>query len=289
MYRLGAADSLVGGCSGQAAEVEDPLHAGRADPRARRVEDAISGTRLGPVSWVARTGSTNTDLLEAAAAGAAAGTVLTADHQSAGRGRRDRRWEAAAGDALMVSILLEPTDGVAGFAAATTAVGVAAVDACRALGAASVGLKWPNDLVVPDGDGHRKLAGILAQSSVSSERAAIVVGLGLNVRAANLGELASTAVALDQLVPEPDRVELLADLLCRLDELLAVAPHVLREGYRDRCVTLGSTVRVTTDDEVFVGLAVDVTDAGALVVRTATGIREVIVGDVVSVRPETGG
>ncbi len=268
--------------------MDDPLAVARLDPRAQRVSEALAGTRFGTVGWVAETGSTNTDLLAAADAGAAPGTVLTTDYQSAGRGRRDRKWDSAPGDALMVSILLEPPDGVAGFATVTAAVGVAAVDACHALGAASVAVKWPNDLVVVDGDGHRKLAGLLAQSSVSADRAAIVVGLGLNVRSGRLGALHPGAAALDQLVPEPDRVDLLVDLLRRLDGLLALGASEVRARYRDRCATIGSMVRVTTDDDVFVGSAVDVTDSGALLVDTEAGRREVVVGDVVSVRADTG-
>ena len=245
---------------------------------------ALDGTAVGPVSWVAETGSTNVDLLDAAGSGEPHGTVLVADHQTAGRGRRDRRWESAPGDALMVSVLLEPTSGPASLASLTTAVGVAAAEACAALGADGVGLKWPNDLVVGPPGERRKLAGILAQSLVSPDRVAAVVGLGLNVRGDRLAGLAPTAVALDELVASPDREQILIEVLRRLAALLDASPRDLRARYLARSTTVETDVEVTTDAGVLRGRAVDVTLAGSLVVEAGDGRHEVVVGDVVSVR-----
>jgi BirA family transcriptional regulator, biotin operon repressor / biotin---[acetyl-CoA-carboxylase] ligase len=126
---------------------------------------------------VAVTGSTNSDLLDAAAAGAPDRSVLVTDHQTAGRGRLDRRWDAPPGANLLVSMLFRdvPDPPVA----LTHRVGLAVVDAARDIAGAveqhvDVSLKWPNDVLL----GGRKLAGILAQRSPDGP---VVVGLGLNV------------------------------------------------------------------------------------------------------------
>src|SRR3954454_24942409 len=116
-----------------------------------RGDDARSqlvGTRFADLRWVDETGSTNRHLLDLAPAGAPDGTVLVADHQTAGRGRLDRTWQAPPGASLLVSVLfrlgLQPTASHL----PTTAVGVSAVEACRLIADVDVGLKWPNDLVV---------------------------------------------------------------------------------------------------------------------------------------------
>ena len=129
-----------------------------------------------PAGWhvthVPATGSTNDDLLAAAATGAPDRSVLVADHQTAGRGRLGRRWEAPPGVNLLVSILFRTVPSPA--SALTQRMGLAAIDACRATAGVDAVLKWPNDLLVDE----RKLAGILAQRAADGS---IVVGLGLNV------------------------------------------------------------------------------------------------------------
>src|SRR5947208_2273673 len=116
--------------------------------------------------------STNRWLLDEARAGAAEGLVVVADHQTAGRGRLGRTWVAPPGSSLLVSVLFRPRSLETGHLL-TTAVAVAACDACEGVAGVAPDLKWPNDLLV----GDRKLGGVLAEA----EGAAIVVGLGLNV------------------------------------------------------------------------------------------------------------
>src|SRR3954452_9704987 len=125
---------------------------------------ALAGTRFGDVRWVDETGSTNADALALARQGAPEGIVLVADHQTAGRGRQGRTWEAPAGASLLTTILLRPPAAVAGLV--TMAVALAASDAVADVAGFEPRLKWPNDLVWP-GDGSapaRKLAGILAEA-----------------------------------------------------------------------------------------------------------------------------
>jgi BirA family biotin operon repressor/biotin-[acetyl-CoA-carboxylase] ligase len=243
-------------------------------------------TRFAEVRHVAATGSTNADVLALARAGAPEGVVVVADHQTAGRGRRDRRWEAPPGASLLVSVLTRPA-----FAAVhlvPTAAGVAAAEAVRAATGADVRLKWPNDLVV-DTAGPRKLSGILSEV----DGGAVVVGIGINVNwppEAELGELAGLAVACNHLAgAEVDREALLADLLTGLDRWYGALPDgagALRGRYRQLSATVGRRVRVETAAGVVEGDAVDVDDEGRLLVVDECPDRPVAlsVGDVIHVR-----
>ncbi|MEZ5143853.1 MAG: biotin--[acetyl-CoA-carboxylase] ligase [Acidimicrobiales bacterium] len=265
----------------------DPIHA------------ALSETRFTDVRWVARTGSTNSDLLEAARQGAPEGIVEAADEQTAGRGRLDRSWEAPAGSSLLVSVLLRPSLAFDRVQLVSSAVGIAASEACAALAPVQPLLKWPNDLVVVGGARFegRKLGGILAEAVLEAGRLqAVVVGLGLNVNWPEQlpPELDAIAVSLNHVVDETvDRARLLTELLLRLEHWYGLlvgggddgAAAVLRR-YRELSATLGRTVRAELPDGDVEGEAVDVTGAGHLQVRQPSGeLVEVTAGDVVHLRP----
>jgi BirA family biotin operon repressor/biotin-[acetyl-CoA-carboxylase] ligase len=248
------------------------------------------------VDWVPTTGSTNADLLAAAASGAADGTVIVADHQTAGRGRRGRTWEAPPGASLLMSVLLRPDIRPERAAVLTAAVGLAARQACRSVAGVQVGLKWPNDLVAETTAGERKLGGILAESRVVADRVeAVVVGLGLNVTWPGPGpeELTDIAVALNHLRPgaeDVDRVDLvvalLVDLEGRLRSIEGGDDGAVWAAWRDGTATLGRDVQVETATETITGRAEDITDLGRLVLRRPDRSRvEVDVGDVVHLRP----
>ncbi|MEY2570294.1 MAG: BirA family transcriptional regulator [Acidimicrobiaceae bacterium] len=247
---------------------------------------ALAGTRFADLRWVAETGSTNADLLAAARDGAAEGVVLVADHQTAGRGRQGRTWEAPEGASLLVSILLRPAAEHA--SAVTMAVAVAAAEAVELVAGFLPKLKWPNDLVWP-GDGtadDRKLAGVLAEADWGAA-VAVVVGIGLNVRWPRdlPPELADVAIAINHISDvDVDREQLLIALLQRLDRWYG-APD-LRDRWRELSATIGRSVRVELADEQVTGIAVDVDDAGHLIVEQADGARRSFaVGDVVHLRP----
>jgi BirA family biotin operon repressor/biotin-[acetyl-CoA-carboxylase] ligase len=281
-------------------------------PPGARARAALADTRFADVRWTAETGSTNVDAMELGRQGEAEGVVVVADHQTAGRGRRGRTWEAPPGASLMGTVLLRPPATVSG--ATTMAVAVAAAEAVEALTGVRVGLKWPNDLVWPgDGTGaDRKLAGILAEvdwpagSHIAggwsapgpADRLVVVVGIGLNVAwdDAMPEHLAATAVALDELTapaPPPDREDLLVAFLVALDRtygrLVAgpSGPAAVRSAWRARSATIGRRVRVDLGSDDVEGTAVDVTDEGHLVVEALDGMRRVLaVGDVVHLRTQ---
>ncbi len=274
-----------------------------------RARSALAGSRFAELRWLDETGSTNADMLEAARQGAPEGSVIVAEHQSAGRGRAGRAWVAPRGASLLASVLLRPPAAAAPLVTAAVALAAAeAVEACTGIHAR---LKWPNDLVVPgDGSGaDRKLAGVLAEADWpaetdpssgwrppgSSARVAVVVGVGVNVDWPDElpEDLADVAVACNHLgAPDVDREALLVAWLTRLERhyagLLAgrSGTVALLGAWRARSATLGRAVRVELGAYDVVGTAVDLTDSGQLVVEDGDGNRRVLaVGDVVHLRP----
>ena len=229
------------------------------------------------------TGSTNTDLVAAVAAGTAvSGAVLVADSQSAGRGRLDREWYSQSGATLTFSVYLTAPANSAQFLPLLMGLAVA-----RAIPAADdqVTLKWPNDVLV---DG-RKTAGILAEAVSGGA----VVGCGINVglTAEQLPVPDSHSLSLAGI--EIERSDLLARVLIELHQIYqrwaeagyhAEAAGLLTE-FRRRCSTLGRQVRVQLPDGgQLEGRAADIDDVGQLVVASAAGQQSVSVGDVIHLR-----
>ncbi|MBK5223023.1 MAG: biotin--[acetyl-CoA-carboxylase] ligase [Acidimicrobiia bacterium] len=262
---------------------------------------ALAGSRFADVRWVDQTGSTNADLLAIAAEGGGDGIVLVADHQTAGRGRLGRTWEAPPGSSLLCSTLLRPDLGIEALHLVTMAVGVAASDACESATGVRPRLKWPNDLLVgTDGD-ERKVAGILAESMVrGGDVVALVVGMGINVNWPDQlpPELASIATALNHHTrchhtsagAAVDREGLLVAHLRGLEPLLdALATtegrDALLDRYRELSATLGREVRVETSTGAIAGRAVDIDAEGHLLVDLAGQLVRVAAGDVVHLRP----
>lgn len=242
------------------------------------------------IRWVETTGSTNTDLIGAATRGGSHGLVLVADHQTAGRGRLDRMWEAPHGVNLLVSILFRDLPEIPH--QLTQAVAVAAAEACEEVARQrgrhlQVDVKWPNDVLI----GGRKLAGILA-SAGSGDAGFVVVGLGLNIGWAPAG-----AVSLAQAMAESGgtetsdtetsglRDEVLIEILRRLSGLLEAAGET-QEKYLRRLSTLGREVRVELPSgDVLEGRAIGVEADGRLVVLDACAVTHRLdVGDIVHLR-----
>lgn len=248
------------------------------------------GGRFTDIRWFPEIGSTNDWLLEQARNGAPEGMVAVADHQSAGRGRRDRRWVSPPGSALLVSILLRPDPDelpADRLQLVTAAVALSARHALAELSGVTAELKWPNDLIAGPALG-RKLAGILAESLVSAAGVAVVVGMGLNLRTAPdmPADVAQIAVALDELTTDvPGRDALLEGLLADLDRRVGDWGAVARD-YEAACSTVGQVVRVDLGDEVFVGRALRVLSDGRLEVEEESGsTRAVAAADVAHLRP----
>ena len=241
------------------------------------------------IEIVTETGSTNTDLIEAAATGVDITRVVrVSEHQTAGRGRHGRVWSAPARTQVAFS---------AGVNAARIPnhawgwlpllAGVAVVDAVRATCGIAAGLKWPNDVLVASG----KLAGILAE--VAGAQPVIVIGIGLNATLSH-EEAPEGATSLHMLgASKVDRnlilAQLLRELSARISRWTATGgtDEQLVGDYRRLSLTLGTRVRVDLPgDRHIVGLANDVDHLGRLQIVIGNDLHNVSAGDVTHLRPE---
>lgn len=239
--------------------------------------------------------STNEVLATSARTGAPDGAVVVADEQSAGRGRRARRWIAPPGSSLLCSVLFRPQLATDQLHNLSSIVGLAALYACHSFGAKDVSLKWPNDLISPQG----KVAGVLAEV-VSTSPVAVVVGIGVNLfwppdwppadDQEGLATLLKDATTLERLARRViARDEFLDAFLDQLDSLYEqlVSPSgadLVAEQYRSWCSTLGARVRVETPTGTFVGKAVGISTDGLLEVDCDGVAKSVTVADVVHLR-----
>ncbi|MFP5346472.1 MAG: biotin--[acetyl-CoA-carboxylase] ligase [Actinomycetes bacterium] len=256
--------------------------------------------------------STNTELAARAAAGGVADlSVLTTDDQTAGRGRLDRTWTTPPRSALATSVLLRPGPDVPvlKWSWLPLLAGVAIVEALRAVAGLPAVLKWPNDVLVPDGPDAAsappgKVCGVLSQVVWTPEGEAVVLGFGLNVSQtrAELAVPAATSLLLAGSATT-DRDTLLRACLRALAgwylRWTAAAGDAVRCGLaaaaRDVCCSIGQRVRVElpAGAEPLSGVAEGLDDDGRLLVRVDPDVAAahsartvpVAAGDVVHLRP----
>ncbi len=232
--------------------------------------------------------STNTALMAAALNGAADGTVLCAEHQQAGRGRRGRPWHAVLGGSLTFSVLWRFDGGLQSLAGLSLAVGLAIARAVNRHSRYPVRLKWPNDVLVD----YRKLAGILVEVQGDLNGAAFAVaGIGLNVQLSD-----SQRDAVDQAVVDlaemgvtVGRNQLLADCLQELDAVMAsfrrhgfvaLRPDWMAlDAYSGKAVTLR-----LPDASGVVGEAAGVDASGAFLLRNQHAVISAYNGGEISLR-----
>lgn len=250
------------------------------------------------IEVVDETGSTNADLAAAARAGAPAGSVLLADHQSAGRGRLGRTWTAPPGTGIAMSVLVRPAVPADRWTWVPLLAGLAVSDGIRQEADLPADLKWPNDVLVLG----RKVSGVLAERVETPDGPAVVIGMGVNVHltpeqlpvptatslAIVLAELGLGAFPLHRTSIVSTTLRSLERILARWEEVADV-PDLSGDGlalaYRERCATIGREVRVDVSDGTsVVGVARDVDASGRLVVENAEGTRTFGAGDVVHLR-----
>ncbi len=231
-------------------------------------------------------GSTNAELIAAAAADEPEGVVLVAEHQVSGRGRLDRVWTSPPRAGLTVSFLLRPDVPAARRGWLPLLTGVALGEAVGEVTGVRASLKWPNDLLAIDG---RKLAGILAESSGT----AVVVGVGLNV-STTAAELPDTGTSLSRVTGATvDRAPVLLAFLRAVERryrrwTAALGDPVssgLAADYLSWSSTVGTDVVVSLPDgSTLEGRAQAIDWDGRLVVATPEGQVELASGDVRHVR-----
>lgn len=252
------------------------------------------------IDVLAECDSSNSRLMARAEAGAPSGTVIVAERQTAGRGRRGRHWASAPGDSLTFSLLwrFPPDTALDGL---SLAVGVALARALEDLGIEDIRLKWPNDVLLHG----RKLAGILIEL-VAPPRAAqgpaAIIGIGLNLRlpadlpadvragAAALVDavdMMDTAPALLDLDANQLLAALLAALHAQLERFATAGFAALRGAWQQRHAHADLPVCLSDDfNPPRVGICRGVDADGALLLETADGLQRIVSGEV-SLRPQT--
>ena len=233
--------------------------------------------------------STNDLAKTLARQGAPQGTVILARNQTQGRGRMGRFFHSPQDSGIYMSLILRPHCPPTELMHLTCAVGWAMCQAVEAATGLRPGIKWINDLVY----GKRKLGGILTELGFdrSGRASYAIVGIGINCLQAQEDfppELRDIAGSLAMFCPEaPEPATLAAHMLLCLENMsrnLLTDRQQLLEQYRQCCVTLGQQVIIWRNGQKLEALAVDIDDAGGLMVRFADGREETVTAGEVSVR-----
>jgi BirA family biotin operon repressor/biotin-[acetyl-CoA-carboxylase] ligase len=270
----------------------------------RRALEAASIVRA--AHGAGEVGSTQDLALALARDGSPSGTVVVADHQTAGRGRSGRRWDdRAGGGTLAMTVLLDAT-ALGDVALVPHALGVAVVEACTGstVGAPPLRLKWPNDVVhrVDASSPARKLCGVLVEREQvrtgSDDRDVLLCGIGIDVDLRD-GSAPDRVCLAELCGATPDRAALLAAVIAAIDDALTTlvdAPSQLLARYRTLSDTIGRTVSVaplasrdagSVTPARTVGVAVGIDDAGRLLVTTDGATRAILSGTVRDLGPDT--
>lgn len=229
-----------------------------------------------------KTGSLMDDAAELAARDRRHGTVLVAEEQTAGRGRHGRIWESTRYLGLYIAVILD--EKITGDPSSMLSImsGLAACEAVRYASVSTAKVKWPNDVLV----GERKIAGTLV-SKKTTAGIYYIVGTGINVhhREGDFPtELEDKATSIYLETGRDVSRNRVAGLLVRslFEKNLGFVKwgpqHIIGE-YKNQCVTLGKEVEITEKGKVYNGIAEDITDDGALLVRTSAGTRAFYTGE----------
>ena len=229
--------------------------------------------------------STNTEAKKLLIQGEGEGLIVTANCQTAGRGRKNRIWLSPVGG-LYFSLILRPRIRAENAPLLGLLGACAVARSLSALGVENVSLKWPNDVLVK----QSKIAGILSDTvSLGSEVIGAVIGIGVNqncpVSEMPQGLQWPTTSIIDELGISTSVESLLCSIVNEIDELLQ---SVEKEGsfsavlneWRELSSTIGSKVRVHEDDNFVDGIAKNIDSNGALIVQTDDGFVTVFQGDV---------
>jgi BirA family transcriptional regulator, biotin operon repressor / biotin---[acetyl-CoA-carboxylase] ligase len=264
--------------------------------RYRRVYDSIDSTNLEALRW-------------AAEEGAAEGSLVVSDEQTAGRGRWGRSWVAAPGSSLLFSVVLRPTDSIEP-GLLTTVAGLAVADGIQSASGLSTLLKWPNDVLVAG----RKVAGILVEARSGASAGddpgdAVVMGAGINLHwrrneiPADLGESA-TSIAAEvgrgrgeagwarpdrRAARVPARAELLGAVIEELENLYGSLPaqgtDEVVEAAAGRSAVIGERVTIRfADGTESEGLARGIAPNGGLILDDD---RIITAGEIEQLRPKS--
>jgi len=211
--------------------------------------------------------------------GAAEGTVIVADEQTAGKGRLERDWLSPKGN-IALSIILHPS--LPYLPSLIMLASLAAVHSIESVAGLKSQVKWPNDVLI----NGRKVCGILIESEVRGntvDYAIVGIGVNVNLRLSAFPEILSIATSLgNELGREVSRLSLIQRLLVEIEKLYLSLPTggSVYEEWRDRLVTLGKRVQVKSGKAVYEGIAESVARDGSLLLRQLDGsLTRIVAGD----------
>lgn len=255
----------------------------------RELEQGLKTKTMGQtIYFYEETDTTNNRARELALEGAPEGTLVVAEKQTAGRGRRGKVWESPLGTGIWMSLVLRPQIAPTEASVLTLLCGLATAEAIEAETGLSAGIKWPNDILI----NGKKAVGILTEMDCEmSEVHFVIPGIGINVNTASFpSEIADIATSLYlECGKTVSRRRLVHKVLERLEEhyetfLRTGSFAAMLEDYRKHCITLGKEVHVL-GREPFFAEALDITPEGELLVRRAdNGKEEVVFSGEVSIR-----
>ena len=236
--------------------------------------------------------STNTYAKHLALSGAESGTLVAADQQTAGRGRRGHFFLSPPGTGLYMTLILRPTADMEQFQMITVAAAVAVCLTLEDLTEARPLIKWVNDIYLRHGQEERKVCGILSEAvsdAGTGSIGSVVVGLGINLTTRDFGGLEDIAGAVfpEGIPPNVSRAQIAAGIAERLmDFSRRLSDPELISAYRERSLLLGREITWQQDGETRRARALDVNAQGGLVVEDENGERLTLrSGEVFQIRP----
>lgn len=253
------------------------------------IDPVLLKSRLGPlagrfdVDALAECDSTSSELMRRADRGAPSGTVIVADRQSAGRGRRGRSWLSSPESSLTFSVLWRFPGNAAGLSGLSLAVGVALARALDSLGATGVRLKWPNDVLLAADGEFAKLAGILIELTSDRRGTQAIVGIGLNLAAPSeallqpVAGLADAGVAVDR---HTVLAAILSELAGVLDAFAGQGFAGLKAAWQGYHAWQDQPVHILGEEQTLSGRCLGVDADGSLLLDTGEGIERIFSGDV---------
>ncbi len=212
--------------------------------------------------------------------GAPEGSVVLAEEQTAGRGRIKRAWLSPKGS-VALSIVLRP--GPDELSSLIMVASLATVHCIEKVSGLRAQIKWPNDVMI----GDKKVCGILIESDVKGKAvdyAVIGIGINVSIKLPDFPEIAPTATSLShELGREVSRLDIIRCLLVETERLYLALPSgdSVYQEWRDRLVTLGKKVQVSSGGATYRGIAESVASDGSLLLRQPDGgLTRIVAGDV---------
>lgn len=235
--------------------------------------------------YLSETDSTNKYAKQLAAQGYPEGTLVVAERQTAGRGRRGRQWHSEPGQAIFMSLILRPSLPLKELSRITLFIAVAVVETLERFGIKS-GIKWPNDVLI----NGRKIAGILTEAVTDMDGIEyIVTGIGLNVNN-RIEDFPEEIRSIPTTIREEaghcvSRVEVLQEFLWQLEtsyrQLLSGGFNEILEKVRSLSLVIGRDIKIDSVNGITTGRAIDIDNNGFLMVRDAQGdIHNVMSGEI---------